>query len=228
MRARFIKQIGIRGQLRIYWDKVRATKIYPEDKYFSSESLHDCPNTYGKQGQRGIHNAYTPLGDKLNTEDWSVFGKTGDYPAQQWPTACAHCGAPVPEKQFPTNIGDEVWDVTHQVFTSRLYNTASGKPEPGDVYWVNYHPDRQCPWWDNCSGMHLYGVLPTGYDWDIDGRANNCTMPKDRQHRCWVRTGSPENGALHVDKNGNTCAAGAGSIMTKDWHGFLHHFKWRT
>jgi hypothetical protein len=36
-------------------------------------------------------------------------------------------------------------------------------------------------------------------------------------------TASPKTGRLHVDKNGNTCAAGAGSIITGKWHGFLHN-----
>jgi len=41
-------------------------------------------------------------------------------------------------------------------------------------------------------------------------------------HRCWVRHGRPEDGTLHVDKNGVTCAAGAGSIVAGNFHGFLH------
>ena len=48
-------------------------------------------------------------------------------------------------------------------------------------------------------------------------------MPGDDVHRCWVRHGRPEDGTLHVDKNGQTCAAGAGSIQTHNWHGFLHN-----
>jgi hypothetical protein len=73
------------------------------------------------------------------------------------------------------------------------------------------------------DGRTLYCVLPDGHTWGIDGSANNCTLPNDKVHRCWVRHGRPEDGTLHVDKNGNTCAAGAGSIKTSKWHGFLHH-----
>lgn len=58
--------------------------------------------------------------------------------------------------------------------------------------------------------------------WFIDGRASNCTLPNDAEHRCWVRHGTVGE-ALHVDKNGKTCAAGAGSIQYAAWHGFLHH-----
>lgn len=41
------------------------------------------------------------------------------------------------------------------------------------------------------------------------------------EHRCWVRTGDPRTGIITVDKHGNTCGAGAGSIMINGWHGHL-------
>lgn len=57
--------------------------------------------------------------------------------------------------------------------------------------------------------------------WYIDSRANNCTMKDDWTHRCWVRHGTVGD-PLTIDKNGKTCAAGAGSIQNAGWHGFLH------
>ena len=72
---------------------------------------------------------------------------------------------------------------------------------------------------DNCPGEHLYAVLPNGRYWDIDSRASNCGRPDDRTHRCWVRHGEPPN--VTVDKQGDTCTAGAGSILADDYHGFL-------
>jgi hypothetical protein len=62
---------------------------------------------------------------------------------------------------------------------------------------------------------------PNGSDWHVDGRASNCTMPTDKVHKCWVRHGDPRASNLTVDKNGFTCAAGAGSIQAGDYHGFL-------
>lgn len=70
------------------------------------------------------------------------------------------------------------------------------------------------------DGRSLVVRCPDGHDWMIDSRASNCTLPKNDTHHCWVRHGKPEDGTLHVDKNGATCAAGAGSIGK--WHGFLH------
>jgi hypothetical protein len=74
------------------------------------------------------------------------------------------------------------------------------------------------------DGLKVYCVLPdkSRHHWLIDGRASNCTMPKDQEHRCWVRHGSIGD-KLHVDKKGNTCQAGAGSIKVPGYHGFLHN-----
>lgn len=78
------------------------------------------------------------------------------------------------------------------------------------VYISNY--------WDNQADPPLIVATPGG-EWMIDGRANNCTKPEDRLHRCWVRHGeAPE---ITVDKNGNTCSAGAGSIQCGNYLGFL-------
>jgi hypothetical protein len=71
-----------------------------------------------------------------------------------------------------------------------------------------------------CSGPVLCVRTPGGV-WRIDTRASNCGLPYDYEHRCWVRHGEPPN--VHVDKNGLTCNAGAGSIQCGDYHGFLHN-----
>lgn len=69
-----------------------------------------------------------------------------------------------------------------------------------------------------------------GRDWIVDSRCSNCDMPDDSSHSCWVRHGDPRTGLVTVDKNGNTCHAGAGSIgvWNRDrtgyiWHGFLRN-----
>lgn len=69
-------------------------------------------------------------------------------------------------------------------------------------------------------------IMPSGqvikYPWYIDARSSNCTMPDDNVHRCWVRHGTIGE-IVHVNKNGNTCSAGAGSIAVEGFHGFLHY-----
>jgi hypothetical protein len=106
-----------------------------------------------------------------------------------------------------------------------LYDTPSGKEEPGSLYFVEHDPDDYC-WlgWENCDGKHLHAVCPNGATWVIDQRASNCGRPDDNAHRCWVRHGDPEKGEpVHVDKQGDTCTGGAGSIVAGDYHGFLHN-----
>lgn len=51
----------------------------------------------------------------------------------------------------------------------------------------------------------------------------NSHYEDSRPHKCWVRHGTPPNEIVHVDKNGVTCGAGAGSIAIDGWHGFLHN-----
>jgi len=82
--------------------------------------------------------------------------------------------------------------------------------------------------WQRCfgrtgpDGIDLMVKCPDGHTWNVDGRASNCTRPDDNAHRCWCRHGDVRRGEIHVDKIGDTCAAGAGSILTPQWHGFLH------
>ena len=71
------------------------------------------------------------------------------------------------------------------------------------------------------DGLNVVCVTPGG-PWYIDARAANCTKAADLSHRCWVRHGTIGE-SIHVDKDGNTCSAGNGSIQRGDFHGFLHH-----
>lgn len=74
--------------------------------------------------------------------------------------------------------------------------------------------------WRGVDGRSMMVKCPGG-DWAIDSQASNCTRPTEL-HQCWVRHGEPPD--LTVDKNGDTCNAGGGSIwihMPEGWHGFL-------
>jgi hypothetical protein len=195
MKTRFIHLIGTRAYQRIYWST-------DEDK---------CPNCCGT-GQPGFHNAQMLITQSDMPHDHELGGNTEDYPEESWPTVCQHCGKPAPP------------DHERQIFRKSIYNTTSGDPEPGDMFYRKMHePGEKCisSGWTNCDGQHLYVVLPNGNHWDVDSRASNCTLKEETTHRCWCRHGEPPN--VHVDKNGNTCAAGAGSILSGNYHGFLHN-----
>ena len=192
LKARFIEQNGTKAWLRVYWGD-------------------DCPSCGGR-GSTGYHNAEIFLAETDEIADWELGGEPSDYPDERWPKKCDHCDATPPA------------DAKRQVFRKRRYNTDSGLPEKGDLYFIDHYGRREgggCVFHDNCDGRHLFAILPNGHEWDIDGRASNCTMPKDRVHRCWVRTGEPPN--ITVGKGGNTCKAGAGSIAAGDYHGFLRN-----
>ena len=64
-----------------------------------------------------------------------------------------------------------------------------------------------------------YTVMTPGGEWNIDSIASNCTKVGDVEHKCWCRHGEAPN--FTVNKEGNTCSAGAGSIQIREYHGFL-------
>jgi len=237
--TRFAREKGTRASLRIYWSRGKVTKVWTckgptcfsahvdfEDE--PENAPGGCPNSWGTGKPGSTHNAYAPLGETEELGAWDRWGKAEDH-ATGWPTACEHCGAPVPEVPALLRVGDVAPHVRRQVFVKRLYDTPSGRPEPGSLYWVPCysaeHPGEGC-FWANCPGRHLHVVLPNGHDWDIDSRASNCARPDDRKHRCWVRTGDPERGKVDVGKGGRgaeTCPAGGGSIGVPGYHGFLRN-----
>lgn len=123
---------------------------------------------------------------------------------------------------------DTRWDVrridTGEVIAEHVWSLSSVRV-PGAMYWQGVSSaaaDEHRPGSSIfASGPQLEVVLPDLTPWNIDGRANNCTLPADFEHRCWVRHGEPP--AVTVDKAGVTCAAGAGSIDSGTWHGFLRN-----
>lgn len=167
----------------------------------------------------------------------------------RWPESCAEpaCG-------YRFRAADE-WQIFAETIYRRTDTgeaTSLRDAAPGAIWnakWMlgaasdtwrrNYAgPDGQC----------LVVRLPNGRDWMIDGIASNCdascldcgapmhqhlanppTVPcrllNPRPHKCWIRHGIPP--ALHVDKNGITCNAGAGSIQAGSYHGFLHNGRLR-
>lgn len=136
-------------------------------------------------------------------------------PAGLTPPSCATCGASWDPTAVDAHAGRRYGPV---------YDTPTGKPGPGDMWWVDCYGNGKggCVFHsEGCDGRHLFVITPDGQDWDIDGRASNCTRPDDDVHRCWVRHG--EAPGITVDKRGNTCAAGAGSIAMPGYHGFLRN-----
>jgi len=127
----------------------------------------------------------------------------------RWPTRCS-CG-------YAFGVDDQ-WQVIDERLLMRVGSdelVTWRDAEPGAMLDAQWFP------WKGFDGRSLKVKCPNGIEWAIDGPANNCTKPDDSEHRCWIRHGEPP--VITVDKNGNTCAAGAGSIQAGDYHGFLQN-----
>lgn len=183
----------------------------PEHTYKKSDGTpyygyHDATQFFAnmnlEKNAEGNIDLETPLLDKTDPR-WQAVAK------------CDKCGY-----QF---VEEDEW----QMFQERIYVDPSTNIEyslrdgiPGmmwDAEYLHKYPDYCGP-----DGKSLHVFCPDKGQWFIDGRASNCTMKDDKVHKCWVRHGNPPN--ITVDKNGVTCAAGAGSIMSSNgYHGFLQN-----
>lgn len=165
-------------------------------------------------GPDGYHHAKVPIGDGpvRDNMDLPVGIVRTD---ERWPAQCS-CGYAFK--------ADDDWQVFGETIMRRIDTGEefSCRAMPPGAVWNEEHLNRY-PHKCGPDGRSLYVMLPDKRTWFIDGRARNCTLPDDKVHRCWVRHGRPEDGTLHVDKNGVTCDAGAGSIDTGTFHGFLHN-----
>lgn len=162
------------------------------------------------RGPYSYHNAKVLIAANAPERASSDAATPEELADPRWPTKCDYC-----EHVFSGEA--------RQIFCQSLYRRADTGEEttlheapPGamwDAVWFR-HPQHKGP-----DGRCLVVRCPDGHDWMIDSRASNCTLPKDNVHKCWVRHGEPPN--ITVDKKGVTCSAGAGSIQTPKWHGFL-------
>ena len=169
-------------------------------------------------GQR-FHNARFKL-DDARSDVLQTFRDLKSAMAfdARWPTHCS-CGY---------EFGD---NGACQLFVERIYRRTDTGEEmtlreaPAGACWNAYWvaDGLKAPTFNLGDDGRCLVVKTPGGEWVIDSRASNCTLPDDSVHKCWVRHGRPEDGSLHVDKNGLTCGAGAGSIQCGDYHGFLHN-----
>lgn len=172
------------------------------------------------------HQALVPVGEARSVLDPETKCWTrGTVPAvadvihdERWPTKCADCDYEFCSCADPACVID-----AYQVFTDQIYRRADTGEEmalrdapAGAMWFADWMStiDR----YKGPDGRTLMVRTPGG-DWLVDGVAGNCTKPDDVEHRCWVRHGEAPN--ITVDKDGNTCSAGAGSIGIGGYHGFL-------
>jgi hypothetical protein len=170
-----------------------------------------CPvqDTWGHDAKVSIED-----GPRIEKEDGTYYTEPSEWPHDdpRWPTHCA-CGY-----EFQP---DDHWQLAYEIIYVRAdtgEEMSWADAPAGAMWYAPYLADV----WAGPDGNCLIVRLPGRHDWTVDGPAANCTMPDDagqKHHHCWVRHGEPPN--ITVDKNGKTCNAGAGSIATDTWHGFL-------
>lgn len=169
-----------------------------------ANNADECP---GGIGYHDAMNEIDVVDGKATITDEIPPGIALDDP--RWPAKCSACGRPFED-------GD-----VRQLFAKSLY----GRGDTGEEMALQDAPPGAmwfAPWMESwCKGPdgRCLVVKTPGGDWMVDSRASNCTMPDDDKHKCWVRHG--EAPKVTVDKNGNTCGAGGGSIICGAWHGFL-------
>lgn len=194
--------------IKCFWIEPTGTCALYLRRYVSRE-MAQCP-------ANSFHNESVRIEDAPYETDAEGYGVGVALEPflddKRWPLRCS-CG-------YEFGEADE-----RQIFIDQLYRRAdTGETfplrdaPPGamyDAWWA-------AKFWTGPDGRSLIVKLPNGMDWQIDGCANNCTMKDDpfqKQHHCWVRHGEPPN--ITVGKDGVTCAAGSGSILSGDYHGFL-------
>lgn len=190
---------------------------------YSSSDTHKCEST-------GHYcNAMFALGEHEISFDSKgyIISDRGNKPSNddpRWPNNCDSCGKAFSDSDPYQLFGKQIYVCEATDQRSTLEEAPIGAV--WNAWWI---ADRRK---DGPTGSgYMVGPdhrslvvrLPDNSDWHIDNRASNCTMKDDDTHHCWVRHGRPEDGNLHVDKNGYTCSAGAGSIATPKFHGFLHN-----
>lgn len=194
-----------------------------------------CPKGWtSTEGYRSGHAALGPVvvaeepAHKVTSEQgYEHWASRPDWDPTdpRWRTTCDQCGGPLPEQAY------------RQTDATPLYR----RLDTGEVLTLREAPDGALwvAWWFNWKGpdgLCVVAKCPGGSEWIIDGVASNCPhrtglrsaeydpdpASGPQHHRCWVRHGSPP-GVITIDKNGHSCAAGAGSIVAGSYHGFLQN-----
>lgn len=164
------------------------------NKIIKFEKIITIPNFYFTEQKIYIYN--------MANVTCFLIVPTGDYQADSYTDVN---GIEVPRPL-------ELWQRADGTGEKFILNNAP----VGAMWEATWYTDFQQ--WCGTDGKAYIVKTPAG-DWHIDGRASNCTMPDDTKHKCWCRHGEAPN--FTVNKDGNTCSAGGGSIQIKEYHGHL-------
>ena len=200
-----------------FWLEQSTVVLYGLRRY-SQRQLAD-----GWDCAAGYHQALVWIGRgtaERSEDGYLRAGPEVSHDDPNWPTKCVSCDYLFKPEDHWQEWTEQVWirtDTGEERILRDLPNSPVPTAEPGASWNADWMPSN----WRGADGIALMVRLPDMHDWHVDSRASNCTMPDDNVHKCWVRHGDPRECAVTVDKNGVTCQAGAGSIDSGTWHGFL-------
>ena len=164
--------------------------------------------------EAGYHSALTITGEapaRLDERGYHQVPEKVNHDDPRWPNVCDSCGY-----MFTDDDHWQEWSEPLYTRSDTGETTTLRDAPPGSMWNASWMPSVRE------DGVYLMVRCPNGSDWAVDSQASNCTR-KGEPHACWVRHGDPRECRVTVDKNGDTCAAGAGSILAGDYHGFLHN-----
>lgn len=204
-------------ETQTYWVNPTNEVAIGLRRYAYPTTTHDCAG--------GYHDALVYIGRAPATWRETDHGPRLEHTVEvphddpRWPAVCDRCAYVFSD--------DDKWQDWQELIYRRsdtdtdvvLHRTGAvdAPPAPPGASWD--------AWWMHSSRpdkIYLMVRLPNGHDWAVDSQASNCTR-KGETHECWVRHGAPRDCRVTVDKDGDTCAAGAGSIQAGDYHGFLRN-----
>jgi hypothetical protein len=209
-------------EIQTFWLDRTETVARALRRYSSSHRAPGAPFNCSN----GYHNAAVwvdrvPATTHIDRDGTRILDEPPKFPADdpRWPRLCSYC-------QYVFTDDDP-----KQTFYEEVYRAADGReftihpetgpqeapPAPPGAMWHAYWLPTV---WRGEDGIALVVRLANGHDWIVDSVASNCDQ-RDRPHHCWVRHGDPRTEPVTVDKDGDTCGAGAGSILAGDYHGFL-------
>lgn len=201
--------------IKCFWiEPLGITRTTLRRYHSSSDETQKC------SGKFSYHNAHGPvIGEFKEIRNEKGYIDTYENEPKlentdpRWPKKCDHCDYEFTDADPFQNFHDSLYRRTDtgEILTLR--------DAPIGAMWDAWWYGRKGP-----DGRSLMVKCPGdggSHDWHVDGRASNCTLKDDDVHYCWVRHGEVPD--ITVDKGGFTCAAGAGSILTPGWHGFLRN-----
>lgn len=169
-----------------------VSKIRVWARRYSKGTPNCCPKN---PGEYSYHDAMNLIGDfefalpanDSQCEEWTDFVETlrpaiGD---PIWPAKC-DCGASFENSDTIERGG--------QMFVHRLHKRSDNgelttlRDAPAGAMWRGWwmkHEGRYWDW-DNQTEAPLICKTPSAREWNIDGRASNCTLPNEMLHRCWI------------------------------------------